>query len=506
MSSQTLPETSPPIRPPENAPSQTAADEPSWARTLGLAGMMLTVIGLIVVTFNDLYGPRFFGKGWGFVFLALGISGMLFHAVRDRDVQIRRAYAFVGYGLLGLMLVLVLVNTRNFISYGWACTLISLCFLLSCARHETDAGWQRRILATLGLVGASMTAIAFIGGIVTEGFLQTYGLMLAILGLAYLCAFINQSDPLTDVGYRTGLALGGIGAFAILYTILRSAVPPLMKMETTPFLVPTGLLLLLLGAIYVAVALGIVSDNKLVVLTRRELASYFHSPVAYIVMLAMALLGALSYDFFINALTGGALYEPIIYYYYQVIPLFVVVIFVVPSITMRLLAEEKRTGTYEVLMCAPVKESTVVFSKFLAGLTFYMLLWVIWALYLIALRVENGKEFDYRPLLSYYLALLMSGAGFIAMGLFFSSLSKNQIIGAVLTFIGMLVLLLIGRLQGSKAVSALWQAVFRHLSYTDTWDAALLGQLHLREMILQGSFAFFWLFLTVKVLEARRWS
>ena len=93
------------------------------------------------------------------------------------------------------------------------------------------------------------------------------------------------------------------------------------------------------------------------------------------------------------------------------------------------------------------------------------------------------------------------------MGLFFSSLSKNQIIAAVLTFAGMLVIFLLYFLQQQvDSVGPVWRAVFKRLTYHELWDAALRGRLMVRDMFLQASLAFFWLFLTVKVLEARRWS
>ena len=506
MSSQTVPEQQTIGRPVESAPSQISADEPSWARTVGLMGIMTTVLGLTVVFFNEFYGPRIIGKGMGFVFVALGIVAMLFHAVRDSDMQIRRAYGFIGYGLLALMAVLTIINTANFLAYGWACALAAMCFLLTFSRHETDPAWRKRIMYTLVGVGTTLSAIGFGGGLAKEGFILTYGLICAVVGLAWLCAFVSQSDPTTEAGYRTGMGLGAAAIFLFLYALLRSAVPPLLKMNVSPFFIPTGLLIMFLAAIYGAAALGIVSDNKLVVLTRRELTAYFYSPIAYIVMLAMALLGGLAYWLFISAIhLGGILYEPIVAQYYQMFPP-IVVLFLVPAISMRLVAEEKRTGTYEVLMCAPVKESTVVLSKFIACLIFFLLLWAIWAFYLIALRVEGGKEFDYRPLLGFYFALTITGAGFVSMGLFFSSLSRNQVIGAVLTFIAMLVIFCFRFLSNFEPIAPLWRGVFRHLSFSDLWEAALLGQIHVREIVLQGSFAFFWLYLTTKVLEARRWS
>jgi ABC-2 type transport system permease protein len=109
--------------------------------------------------------------------------------------------------------------------------------------------------------------------------------------------------------------------------------------------------------------------------------------------------------------------------------------------------------------------------------------------------------------LSFYLALLFSGSSFVSMGLFFSSLSRNQIVSAVLTFVAMLSIFAAGvLLVRNQEVAPLWRATFRHISYDELWNESLRGRLHLRSMILQGSFSFLWLFLTVKVLDARRWS
>ena len=506
MSSQTLPESKPANRPVENAPSALAAEEPSFARFVGLVGLLMVSMGVALIFMTAIAGPRILSVGWGYTAVALGIVFMLYLALRDGDIQVRRAFGVLGFSLLGLKMAFTLFKTSNFLSYGWATSLAGMCFLLCFSKHETDPVWRKRILYTLGGVGAAMTAIGLVGGIVADNFLLTYGLLFSFLGLIFLCAFISQSDPMSDTGYRTGLAIGAVAAFVVLYAIFRSAVPALLKLQVAPFFVPNGLLLMFVGVLYGAVSLAIVSDNRLVVLTRRELTGYFYSPVAYIVMLGMALLGALAYFFFINFIARGSIrVEPIVLRFFQDLPPFVVM-FVVPAITMRLLAEEKRTGTYEVLMCAPVKETTVVLSKFFACLIFFMLLWGIWALYLIALRVEGGKEFDYRPLLSFYLALAFCGSGFISMGIFFSSLSQNQIIAAVLTFIGMLVIMILGFLQNFEGVAPIWRVVFKNLSYSEVWEASLKGRLMVREMILQGSFTVFWLFLTVKVLEARRWS
>jgi ABC-type transport system involved in multi-copper enzyme maturation permease subunit len=174
---------------------------------------------------------------------------------------------------------------------------------------------------------------------------------------------------------------------------------------------------------------------------------------------------------------------------------------------MKLLSEEKRAGSLEVLLTAPVNESTVVISKFLAAFLLYLLMWLPWWLFLVALRVGGGAAFEYRSLFSFVVALSVTGAGFIAMGLFFSSLTRNQVASAVLTFAGMMGFLGIYLLRSQLArTSPTWSAVLLHADYIELWLKATDGILSLKYLLFHASAAIIWLFLTVKVLEARRWA
>ncbi len=201
------------------------------------------------------------------------------------------------------------------------------------------------------------------------------------------------------------------------------------------------------------------------------------------------------------------MFEPIVAaYVLSFIPL-IAQLFVVPVLTMRLLSEEKRSGTLEMLLTAPVNESTVLLSKFLAAWLFYLLTWVPTWLFLIALRAMGADEFDYRPVLSFFLALMGSGAGFVAMGLFFSSITRNQIIAAVFTFVGMTLFLLTAILTRQPGLQGtLWGDVFYYASFYDLWETSLEGVLAPRYLVFHVSVALFFLFLTDKVLEARKWS
>src|SRR5262249_17212966 len=206
------------------------------------------------------------------------------------------------------------------------------------------------------------------------------------------------------------------------------------------FLVPSGLLFTGLGILFVGVSIGQCSDNQVVVMTRRELSAYFLSPLIYLVLVGMTVVAWFFYSQLLDLLTRFFLPEPISGFFLWGLGTVITVTFFVPVLTMRLLSEEKRSGSLEVLLTAPVKESTVVLSKFFAAFLLYLFLWSPWWLFLIALRVGGG-EFDYRSIFSFVVAMSVTGAGFVAMGLFFSSLTRNQVAAAVLTFALMIILL-----------------------------------------------------------------
>lgn len=326
-----------------------------------------------------------------------------------------------------------------------------------------------------------------------------------------LWAGLNKNLPGWLRGGLGIIGLGYAGVFAI------SAFSTFAIESPKPFLVPSGLLLGGLGLIYLTISIGIVSDSPLVAMTRRELSSYFYSPIAYIVLLGMAVIEFVGYWLFLSLVvrtgpTGARSFpEPILQAFVPgtfIGP--IAVIFLVPALTMRLFSEERRSGTMEVLITAPVSEWMIVLSKFLGSWCFYMLTWVPMGLYLIGLRFEGGAPFDYRPLLGLYIAIGVTGFGFIAMGLFFSSLTKNQIIAAVLTFMAMLLML---ALYWHTYFARVGEGFIRELmnalaigSYWSTWETAAAGQLPVRDLVLHGSLAVFWLFLTVKSLETRKWG
>jgi hypothetical protein len=315
-----------------------------------------------------------------------------------------------------------------------------------------------------------------------------------------------------DLGYRVALALGVLGVLVFLVALGRTV------FQQASYLVPWGLALMALGLLYGYVSVLMCSDHPLVVMHRRELAAYFYSPIAHIVLFGFTLIAWWQFNLFLNqierSLRPGAspLVEPIVRrYVVDFFPIFSLV-FMVPVLTMRLLSEERRTGTLEMLLTNPLNETPIVLGKFFAGLVFFLLTWTPWVLLLVALRIEGKQPFDYYPLFSFFVALVFTGAAFVSMGLFFSGLTRNQIASAVLTFAGMLVFTGVIWLRDDLARKAVgsptanpWVSLLTHISYIDLWWNTLDGALVPKFLLFWLSAAIVWLFATIKVLEARRW-
>ena len=519
---------------PEVAPSTMRADEAWLPRLVGMIGFTLVLVGGFFLIMNlrlaggkELrLGPMTIGFGWSIFFLVVGMGGLLYHAASDGDLQVRRMYLGLGLLWLAMGVVVSLIPTKeqfgaNFLPFGVIGFTAGLVFLLAPVRHETEARWRDIAFYTLTGLGIVMALAGLIGSNIAVSFLLPYGLLLFLLGLFFWWAGVGLEGVATERGYRLALAMGGLGLVAFVVGLGRSAVPPLLAswgwVEAAPsFVMPSGVLLMTFGILYMALSAGLCSEQRLVVLTRRELAAFFFSPLAYIVLFGFTVIAwQLFASFVYEALwrpeglrgVGSPVQqiEPIISSYILNWFPIICVIFVVPVLTMRLLSEEQRTGTMEVMLTAPLGEGTVVLAKFLAAFIFFMLVWLPWGIFLVSLRVEGGQPFDYRPLLSFFVALAFTGAGFVSMGLFFSSLSRNQVAAAILTFIGMLFLTWFFFNKRTLPPDDYRRIILTHMSYIDLWFGAMEGRLVPRDLFYHLSAAVFWLFLTVKVLESRKW-
>jgi ABC-type transport system involved in multi-copper enzyme maturation permease subunit len=508
----------------ETAPSQVREDEPKLARWLATVGFMAVVLGGVALWASATGYRTLLGPGLGVLFVAAGLGCLLFHAAQDRDLQVRRIYAVVGLLFLAAGGLLAALPTRTgppgslFLPYGFFSLVQALFFLLPSARNETDPAWRHWLLTAVGLGGAALAAIGFVRANIAESYLLPYDLLLILLGLGYIWAYVGLRGTADRLGYLAALGLGAVGLVVFLVALGRSFLPlwlhsmGWLRSPPAPYVIPYGLLVMVLGLLYAALSAGLCLDNRLVVMVRRELAAYFYSPIAYIVLFGTTAVGLWVFLVFVNlALVdqmGSPLpmEEPIVQHYFVDLLPVIWLICMVPMVTMRLLSEEQRTGTLEVLLTAPLDEVSVVLSKFLAALVFFLLLWLPFWLYLVGLRVEAGKDFDYRPVLGFLVVLACSGAGFLSMGLFFSSLTRHQIGAFILTLGGMVMLTGIYFVIRFLPAGSGWRAALMPASYVDLWYETLGGKLSPRGLMFHLSATIFWLFLTVKKLEARKWS
>ena len=227
----------------------------------------------------------------------------------------------------------------------------------------------------------------------------------------------------------------------------------------------------------------------------KELRSYFVSPVAYIV--AGFWLFGTGFFFFLSATQGQ---DASLRSVFGVIT--VLLLLISPALTMRLLSEESRTGTLELLLTAPVKDWAVVVGKFIGAFVLYLVMISFTLFYALILLFYGGNP-DWGPIWSGYLGLLLFGMVFLAVGLFASALTSNQMVAAVIAFVILLILYVIS--QFGANLGAGFGDFLRKLSVRERFDPFERGIVDLRDIVFYLSLTALVLFLTIQVVEARRY-
>jgi ABC-type transport system involved in multi-copper enzyme maturation permease subunit len=337
-----------------------------------------------------------------------------------------------------------------------------------------------------------------------------------------------------------------------------------------------GIVALVIAAV---LAVGLFQARSLV---RREFGAYFLSPIAYVVLVVfLGVTGHLfALTFGLLTTTGPKGTEWPMQTMYADERFWLVFLFIPPLLTMRLFAEERSSGTLEMLMTAPLRDWQVVLSKYLACLAFYVILWLptlvylpvlvgahrpvlpqswraaltpysyillgglvalllgfllLWprvgtslrlvSLLLIGLGaatvgvgawlhytrdavhlIEIPVDLDPNPVLVTYLGMFLAGAMFLALGLFISSMVRDQLVAAIVALALSLVFIVAGFWRPEQDGGGLYQAVY-FFSVPLHFDRAFTrGVLDTRPVVLYASTALFFLFLTVRSLESRRWQ
>ncbi len=228
----------------------------------------------------------------------------------------------------------------------------------------------------------------------------------------------------------------------------------------------------------------------------KELRTYFASPGAYIVA---AVFLAVTGFLFVDSISGN-FPEAAVRGFLEPAALFVVPV-LAPILTMRLLAEEQKLGTLELLLTSPIRDYQVVIGKFLASYVI-LILTVSLTLFYVFLLAWKGDP-DMGPILSGYLGFLLYIGAALAVGILASSLSANQIVSAILGFGILLILILLG--QASDQVSGLFSTILEEASVLEHFNDFSRGVINTWNLVYYAIVITTFLFLTVRSLESRRW-
>jgi ABC-2 type transport system permease protein len=233
----------------------------------------------------------------------------------------------------------------------------------------------------------------------------------------------------------------------------------------------------------------------------RELRAYFVSPLAYVVLFFFLVVNGIVFGNLASILSDPrAPAGPPMTYFFGSTTLILLILGVV--LTMRLVSEELRSGSIEVLMTAPVTEGQVIAGKYLAALTFFAALWVPTLVY--AGIVDHYSEVDWGPVAAGYLGILLVGALFLAIGVFASATTSSQLVAAMVTAALLFLLFLLGWFSDIFTGETSRQ-VFSYLSLGEHLDELSRGIVDTRRLVFYVSATLFFLFLASRALEDKKW-
>ena len=233
--------------------------------------------------------------------------------------------------------------------------------------------------------------------------------------------------------------------------------------------------------------------TNVLAVAQRELRSYFTSPVAYVVTAMFLLLAGYLFALVLNAQRQATL-APLIG------NVSVIFLFIVPAMSMRLLAEEQRSGTIELLLTNPVQEWEIVFGKFLASVALLLVMLGLSLIFPLFLFIFGTP--DRGPIISGYLGVLLQAAGFLAVGLWASSLTENQILAAIFAFAALLVLWLSDNL--GQAIGGLPGSIISYASVQSHFSDFPSGVINSKDVIYYVTLIAAGLGLSTLSLQSRR--
>lgn len=226
----------------------------------------------------------------------------------------------------------------------------------------------------------------------------------------------------------------------------------------------------------------------------KEVKSYFYSPIAYILIGFFTLLTSLFFTPNLSNRSGdftGVLSNMGFF-----------LVFIIPVLTMRILAEDRKNGTEVMLITSPASITSIVLGKFLASYVVFLVITVISFIYPLSMLAFGGQITT--ALVGGYIGFLLLGAAFISVGVFASSLTENQVIAVVIGFVCLLIMWVADGL--GSVLGGVWAKVLAWLSLISRYDDFSKGVLGLSPVVYYLSFVAVFLFITIRVIEKRRWS
>ena len=254
------------------------------------------------------------------------------------------------------------------------------------------------------------------------------------------------------------------------------------------------------------------SVRNILAIAGKELRSYFASPMAYIIIGLFALLFGVFFNAFLQAFLeesqrsammggGGAMNVNDRMIRGVLLNAAIIILFVMPMITMRTYAEEKRSGTIELLLTSPLTDVQIILGKFLGAMGLFAAMLLV-TMVDIAILFRLGNP-EWKPIATGYLGLLLMGGCFVSVGLLISSLTKNQIVAGFMTFAVFLLLWVINWF--GEGAGPTGRAVLSFLSITEHLDDFTRGIIDTKHIVYYLSFITFGLFLTAKSVDSERW-
>jgi len=244
-------------------------------------------------------------------------------------------------------------------------------------------------------------------------------------------------------------------------------------------------------------------------LVKRELGGFFYSLTGYVVIAAVLFLLGLSFFNLIVALNNDPTDQPVTELFFNTMYFWFILLLAAPVMTMRSFAQEKASGTYETLMTTRVSDLVVVLAKFSGAWLFYMVTWSPLLLCLLIVRHYSNDPtvLDAGTLGATFLGIGLLGAVFMSIGCFASSVTRNQIIAAMLSLVGGISFFLLSFISQAVTAKTGWRTdLFNYLEVIRHMEDFAAGVVDTRPVVLYASLTLLFLFLTLRVVESRRWK